>query len=166
MKINVLYTQEQKRTWWDDGEWINEPDEVEFEHAGYTCLIRRVAKRHGPDRVFGGHLCGYVILPSDHPLKESAYNEDFEVHGGITFNDDVSFISDTLTGWAIGFDCGHAWDIVPWMEKFCDTTQFFPRSELPEDMTQYRNIDFCISETKKLAEQLRDLDAKKDCKNE
>lgn len=66
-----------------------------WEHAGLRCAIVR-----GPL----GSLNGYCQLPEDHPY----YNADeleppIEVHGGITWHND---------NW-IGFDTGHAGDVVP-----------------------------------------------------
>lgn len=42
------------------GPWDDEPDHLEFRHAGFDCVIHRVPH--------GGHLCGYVGLPIGHPL--------------------------------------------------------------------------------------------------
>lgn len=53
---------------WPRGEWDSEPDRVDFEHAGFPCMILRVAH--------SGHLCGYVGVPAGHPLFGVSYNQE------------------------------------------------------------------------------------------
>lgn len=48
-----------------------------------------------------GHLCGYVYLPEATKVEDQL---DFQVHGGITYND----------GKKIGFDCAHFGDWMPY----------------------------------------------------
>lgn len=53
-------------------------------------------------------LCGYVVLPGDHPLNGEHYddiNSVVDVHKGLTFSDNY----DNNT-WVIGFDCNHYGD--------------------------------------------------------
>lgn len=66
-----------------------------------------------------GFRCGYVALPSDHPINsfhEEKYNyPDLDVHGGITFFNfnhlsEVFFGEDSCNDKWIGFDCGHGGD--------------------------------------------------------
>jgi len=47
--------------------WDEEPDQLDWEAHGYPCAIRR-----GP----GGHLCGYVGIPKEHPLYGVAYSQE------------------------------------------------------------------------------------------
>jgi hypothetical protein len=54
--------------------WETEPDSKEWVSSGYRCSIKRVKR--------SGHLCGYVTIPDSHPWF------------GLTFNDDVTPISD------------------------------------------------------------------------
>ena len=70
---------------------------------------------------------------------------DIHVHGGLTYaNDGVWEELDTLPDdwWWLGFDCGHAGDIIPSM----------PSMQFPDD--QYRNISYVIENCKSLAAQL------------
>ena len=100
------------------GEWVDEPDFTCFVVSGIQCVIRRVMYHPTPleIRVFGGHFCGYVEIPSYHPLykKSDDYFEgqDLECHGGITFNN-----IDMNECHLIGFDCAHSGDLVPSIEK-------------------------------------------------
>jgi hypothetical protein len=65
------------RTNWPPGPWDNEPDRIEFEHAGFPCLITRQAL---------GHLCGYVAVPPGHKAHGRDYDAlDVSVHGGLTY---------------------------------------------------------------------------------
>lgn len=78
------------RTWanrdkseWGDGPWLAEPDKAQWidEDTGLDCMVLR------------NHLgvwCGYVGVPTSHPLHGEHYNdapESFVVHGGLTFSD-------------------------------------------------------------------------------
>lgn len=74
--------------------------------VGYTGIIRITNL---------GTLCGYVVLPQDHPFFEKNLCNfadtslfELEVHGGVTFADYLDKDS-----YAIGFDCAHADDYTP-----------------------------------------------------
>lgn len=151
------YAPEQKIAWWGQGEWVAEPDEVNFDHADLQCKIIRMCVLDGPpeeDHHFGGYLNGYVKIPEGHPLygKDDMFSFDVDMHGGITHCGD-----DLFEGYWIGFDCAHSTDIVPSLEKLkeeyglnnemtrrCDC--IFPRN--------YKNIAFVMEECKSLAEQV------------
>lgn len=67
-----------------EGPWLGEADKVSWrdEASGYECIMLRDTR--------GGFLCGYVGIPSDHPLwgwDRGAVPADIgiEVHGGITY---------------------------------------------------------------------------------
>ncbi|WP_375382717.1 hypothetical protein [uncultured Sphingomonas sp.] len=67
-----------------DGPWLGEADKVAWRDAatGYECIILRDTRR--------GLLCGYVGVPSSHPLyrfEDDAIPADLgvEVHGGVTY---------------------------------------------------------------------------------
>lgn len=100
MSININW----KNT---DGPWKGEPDYKEWDAHGYTCYI----KRH-PSL---GHLCGYVVIPNDHPWHGQHYDSiDATAHGGLTY----AGVPDDEEGspnarYAIGFDCAHLGDLVP-----------------------------------------------------
>lgn len=86
-----------------------EGDRKLFTYKGYQCKIRR----HNALL----HLCGYVKLPESSPFYEKDYGTieemtdyDIPAHGGLTF---AGFDRDG--DYIIGFDCAHAWDIVPQM---------------------------------------------------
>lgn len=110
---------------WPPGIWQTEPDKVQWvdEATGLDCVIVRNGS---------GSLCGYVGVPSSHPLYKKEYNDegfpDLDVHGGVTYtsghripadgdySDYVSF--EPYEGfdpdlWIIGFDCSHAGDLSP-----------------------------------------------------
>lgn len=74
--------------------------------VGYTGIIRITCL---------DTLCGYVVLPPDHPyFEKSLYNTDdtsllkIDVYGWVSF---ANYL-DKYT-YAIGFDCAHADDYVP-----------------------------------------------------
>lgn len=137
------------RTGWKSGPWNSEPDRVEFEHHGFPCLIVRARL---------GALCGYVGVPPTHKLYEKNYSEaPVDIHGGLTYSDKcqgyichVPKPGETDERWWFGFDCAHAWDIIPGMSKYEDITP----SSLGES---YKDIEFVRSEVRDLAEQLEGL---------
>lgn len=57
-----------------------------------------------------GYLCGYVRADE---LRELGTEEEpicnLECHGGVTYSGTL----DTPDVWWIGFDCAHAWDLIP-----------------------------------------------------
>lgn len=149
------YTPEQKQEWFGEGEWITEPDHVHFTYKGYECVVKRVCLREPCEEffMFGGYLCGYVLIPVNHPYREKEYAEmTIDCHYGLTYAEDF---------W-IGFDCAHCGDYVPSVEKLKKEKKIlldpFP---LPEEFKEYaifnpvyRNIEFCIDECKSIVDQL------------
>jgi hypothetical protein len=129
---------------WSHGEWDNEPDRVDFIHAGFSCFILR---NHT------GNWCGYVGVPSTHSAYLKDYNDvDAHVHGGLTYANKCSGVichipepgmSDDV--WWLGFDTAHAGDFTPAIRR-----QF-------GDGGVYRNMAYTIDETKKLADQLKEM---------
>lgn len=128
--------------------WETEPDFFEFvdEDTGYKCFIQRHPELK--------HLCGYVELPEKHKLYgETNVDNEFllnlDVHGGVTYANTKrikryekhpNFFIDK---YVVGFDCGHAGDLVPGVKNF--------RKEV------YRNIEYVTNECKNLAKQLKEL---------
>src|SRR5690348_9897842 len=107
MNETHLYTSDEKIKWFGYGEWVEEPDLVEWEYNAINCKILRIVLPDG-SHIFGGHLCGYVQLPSGHPWEKlDPFDIPDEVHGGITFLQKIA------EEYWIGFDCGHSEDIVP-----------------------------------------------------
>ncbi len=129
-------------------EWLDEPNKDEFEHAGLKCLILRNREL--------GHLCGYVAVPKGNPCygkdgERMPYDDLFpiRVHGGLTFSREGNGDTWQKGFWWLGFDCAHAWDLVPYMP--------FETSILGTDAT-YRNFKYVRRETEDLAEQVATLE--------
>lgn len=130
------------RSSWPPGPWDGEPlDRLEFEHAGFPCLLNR-----GPQ----GAWCGYVAVPPGHPAAVTDYDSDIEVHvhGGLTYGGGPPGSGDPPVGkeplW-LGFDCNHSGDVAPRNIR----TDF--RNEM------YRTMEYAKRETESLAEQLREM---------
>jgi hypothetical protein len=120
-------------------EWFTEPATHDFFAEGYWCEI----KRH-PSL---GHLNGYIYLPDTHPDFGKSYDDvDVSVHGGLTYAD----------GGCFGFDCGHAGDLTPALEKM------WAMNELPSTGIQdtYRNMAFVEKHLRSLARQFKDREDK------
>jgi hypothetical protein len=117
--------------------------------TGYPILLNRSVL---------GAWCGYVALPSTHPWAGKRYNEISEgikVHGGLTYSDVCQGVMchETEDGgepvWWLGFDCAHAWDFVPEMQRdFLDIFRF------NADVT-YRTVGYALSQCLSLAQQLK-----------
>jgi hypothetical protein len=161
-KRKEVYDRPFKLKFFGNGEWIYEPDLVEFEYEELLCIVVRVVKREPFNKeevYFGGHLCGYIFLPEDHPLygKET---EDIEIdsYQGITYT------QKTREGWMIGFDCAHSGDLIPSMEHMRNPNPEIKKmreiytdpegyEKCPLFNPTYKNMDFCIKECKSLAKQ-------------
>lgn len=50
---------------WGPGPWQDEPDHVEFEHAGLPCILHR-------NKHVTGAWCGYAVVTPGHPLYKRA----------------------------------------------------------------------------------------------
>jgi len=141
------------KTDWPVGEWINEPDKVQYidENTSLDCLIVRTENL--------GHLCGYVGVPESNPHYEQDFDRPInncDVHGGLTFAGFCDPSEDESIGlchtgdvanekvWWLGFDCYHAGDKSPTRKQFYDFE--------PED--EYRNIGYVKAEIRNLAKQL------------
>ena len=63
---------------WARGPWDDEPDRVDFRHAGLPCL----AVRHQD----WGHWCGYVAVPKGHPAYGvDPFREDLGISADINY---------------------------------------------------------------------------------
>lgn len=137
-----------------DGPWADEPDKGQWvdEKTDLDCLIVR---NHM------GTLCGYVGVAEGHPAFAQGYDllPDLVVHGGVTFTGLCREDAEEGHGichipeegrpdkvWWVGFDCGHAWDVIPIMQKYSLT--------LDRD-SEYRDWDYVKSECELLAQQLK-----------
>lgn len=138
---------------WGDGPWQQEPDRVEFEHAGMPCVLHR-----GPT---AGAWCGYVAVPPGHPAHGKEYdNVPSEVHGGLTYAAKCfGCICHTPKPgepediWWFGFDCAHAGDACPAMNARLASH----RIDAIREWETYRDIAYVRAETEALAEQLASM---------
>lgn len=164
MKKIHKYTSDDKLNWFGYGEWIEEPDEVFFEYQGYESSIKRVLHFECNGHAFGGHLCGYLKIPKDHPWydKHTIFDFDCNVHGGITF----AKFNESNEYW-IGFDCAHSMDLIPTSMKNMKKIMHENMKEHLKGMNihienspifhhSYKNINFCMEEIKSLARQARE----------
>jgi len=141
---NMMLTPIYDKSRWGKGEWNQEPDRVDFIHAGFSCFILRNVM---------GNWCGYVGVPSNHSCYEKQCDDVLvEIHGGLTYAEKCSppICHIPKEGmpedvWWLGFDTAHSGDL-------------FPTSiiNLFNDVV-YRNQEYVINETKSLAEQLKKL---------
>ena len=168
MKAIAYHTKD--KTGWADGPWMHEPDKLQWadEETGLPCLIVRGGL---------GALCGYVGVPRSHPAYGKHYDDeallDIGVHGGLTFSDkcqhdgDQTDVSQSICHvvepgedddvWWVGFDCAHAFDLVPGMEARLRGTPW-PVSK--EDT--YRDVAYVKNEIRSLAKQLKEMDGARD----
>lgn len=137
------------------GPWQTEPDRVEFEHAGFPCLMVRNS--------LGFHWCGYVGVPPGHALHGMPYdklwddedpstkgaNDFVEVHGGLTYGEacagaicHVPKPGEPDDVWWLGFDCAHCHDYAPGMGEFRHFGAI------------YRDCAYVEAQVRRLAEQI------------
>lgn len=158
-----LFTSEEKIKWFGYGEWVEEPDEIVFMHAGYKCLVVRKIMPEADGTNFGGYFCGYVSIPKDHPWHRKSFDEiKCDCHGGITY----AGTGKSEEFW-IGFDCGHSRDLIPSMEHNRKTIPELIKIQqesaelmksLPDSVHHlftptYKNCKYAIEECKSIAEQ-------------
>lgn len=79
-----------------------------------------------------GALCGYAAVEPGHPLHGKDYEAVYELHPEIVIHGDLNFAAECHVGqgghvchvpepgrsgdvWWFGFDCSHAWDLLPGM---------------------------------------------------
>lgn len=167
IKEEHIHTSDYKLKYLGYGEWVEEPDDIQFNYKGFHCKISRILKREYPNNCvyFGGHLCGYVNIPQDHTMYGKKYDDiNIDCHGGLTFSE---FKKEDNTYW-IGFDCAHLGDYVPSMGLFKNTHpiikafgEAFPIPEEYKDLSifnpVYRNVNFCINECKSIVDQLIEM---------
>lgn len=157
-------TTEQKLHWWGYGEWGEEPDVASFEYKGYKCHVQRIIYQEDDENgtLTGGHFCGYVAIPMEHPyaMEDEIFHQG-NVHGGITFSEGND------EDWVIGFDCAHASDVIPSMPVQEDyLTRYFPEiaqnHQFERSMNKieklqkrtYKNLQFCVNECIKLVDEV------------
>lgn len=163
------FTSEEKMNWWGYGEWLGEPDEVDFTYNAINCKILRIAIKEPysvEEHIFGGHLCGYVQIPKDNILYLDTYEDmDIDCHGGLTYGEIID------KKYWIGFDCAHSTDFVPSTEQLCKNNlkgkkihdsfkEFYNKIGVKDCLLfnpTYKNINFCINECKSIVDQIIDL---------
>ena len=146
------------KTHWVEKHWQS--------REGYDCVVLANG--------IMGHRCGYVGIPSSHPLfclgYQAVYDKGIElsVHGGLTYSS-LSSASDypvpkddSERRWWFGFDCCHAGDSPdPAILKKSDTAEAMVARLFtfkgPED--RVRTLEFCIKECESLSQQLEALEA-------
>lgn len=134
------------------GPWDEEPDKIQWvdQATELDCLMVR---QH-----FGA-WCGYVGVPRRHRFHGLPYEMiDLDVHGGLTFADrcapgepvdgicHIAWEGREPEPWWFGFDCGHAWDIMPGLH--------IPALHLQQAGAQYRDMPWVMGEVERLAAQL------------
>ena len=148
-----------------EGPWLDEPDKIQWydQATQMACLIVRNPV---------GVLCGYVGVEPSHPWHGVAYNECIkpgacdcesvcdhrpgsilQVHGGINYStpcqEDGEVCHVPTAGrehniWWFGFDCGHAWDLIP---------RYIAKGWYFKDV-QYRDVEYVKNQCADLAYQL------------
>lgn len=101
------------RTGWPAGPWLEEPDRIEFWHAGRPCLMQRNEL---------GAWCGYAGVGPGHPWHGLGCDEvDVTAHGGLSWaavGEDLvrhqTGSGSARTWWWFGFDCARGFDLVPY----------------------------------------------------
>lgn len=140
------------------GAWNDEPNRINWQHAGLDCMMVRHARSL--------HWCGYVGLKPGHPCFGKSYDSvqggwtdtaaivpDLRVHGGLTYADKcggpVCHITDDPNDetWWLGFDCAHAGDVSP-MHLQYDFRIGDPMGDT------YKDVYYVTQWTERLAEQL------------
>ncbi len=129
---------------WGNGPWQSEPDHANFEHAGLPCMIHRGR---------AGAWCGYVAVDENHPAFGIHYSEIYvDIHGGLSYSDHcqgelchVPKPGQPDNVWWLGFDCLHSGDVAPAYNSFAPSSSVYD---------SYKDLEFIVSETKQLAEQL------------
>jgi len=132
---------------WGAGPWQTEPDRVEWTHADLPCLAVR---NH-----FGA-WCGYAAVPPGHPLHGKHYDAvDVDAHGGLTYAGacsghicHVPKPGEPDDVWWFGFDCAHAFDVMPGMDAYWRGC-----GRLPIDGPEctYKTLAYVQAETNQLA---------------
>jgi hypothetical protein len=138
------------------GPWVGEPDRLEWRYRGLPCLMVR--------NVEMGNWCGYVAVPPSHPWHGKHRDEpdalDVEVHWGLSYADacgghvcHVPQPGEPDDVWWLGFDCAHAYDVMPFIAKRMGTAYaHIEVAGLPT--VRYRDVAYVRAECEKLADQV------------
>jgi hypothetical protein len=143
---------------WAPGPWDNEPNRIEFESHGFPVIMRRHPRM--------GNWCGYVAVPPGHPCHGLRHNNlpDLSAHGGVNYAEpctgDICHVpkeGEPADVWWLGFDCGHCFDMTPWMEAQKKKMDFASDDPDAPWCDVYRDADYVRSECENLAAQLEQL---------
>lgn len=129
-------------------EWLNEPNEVEFEYKGFKCAILRVNGL--------GHLCGYVRLDDSPVGYKTIDTDEIHCHGGITFDGQLQ----EREGYWIGFDNAHFMDLVPSMHNLISIKRETVSPLFKDFKPIYRNVQFVTEELHGIVDQIIGLNNK------
>jgi hypothetical protein len=139
---------------WGPGPWQDEPDRVEWEHAGHPCLMLR--------NPVWGNWCGYAAVPPGHPwhgVEALDLEPSPRVHRGLNFasacNGEVCHVPKPgapADVWWLGFDCCHGADFSPGMEASLARNARMTSVGLGQT---YRTLDYVRAHVEALAEQAR-----------
>lgn len=151
-----LITKEQKLELYIPGEWIDEPDFVEFYYRNYKCFILRNKKL--------GFLCGYIVIKKNHPwFGKDDQDIECKVYNGLTYSSQLEKDPVVGSGFFIGFDCGDFYDFIPAID-FSNEFKLRTLNEIGElsgsDIITYKNIDFVKKELKNLVDQAIETNSK------
>jgi hypothetical protein len=159
---------------WGDGPWMTEPDRVQWEHAGYACLIVRHPNH--------GYLCAYVGIDRAHPFYgKNPLKENLPVDANLNYGACCNGLICHVPApgmpadvWWLGMDFAHAFDLAPALRAReramaariprlaeLEKRQQELESEAPFLREIYRTVAYATAQTEALAEQLRALEAQK-----
>lgn len=123
---------------WARGPWDDEPDRLDFRHAGLPCL----AVRHQE----WGHWCGYVAVPKGHPAYGvHPCDQGLGLSGNLNYGAKCSppichvpAPGESDDVWWLGMDFGHCWDLCPGRDAFLSARLgLHPKmAELPPKMAE------------------------------
>lgn len=138
------------RTGWPKGPWDEEPDRIEWRHLGFACLMVRSDV---------GVWCGYLGVPPGHPWHGDPDPEGACAHGGVNYASacagrvcHVAQPGEPADVWWLGFDCGHAFDLIPSISAHPGLRT----AELAKKMGwQYRDVAYVTEQVNRLAEQAK-----------
>lgn len=152
------YTDVRDRTRWPEGPWTAEPEDKVVWVDPETDLDCMAVRNQL------GAWCGYVGVAPGHRLHGADYEAAHDaaavdVHGGLTFADrcapsgkgpqeGICHIEQDGRPdpvWWFGFDCAHAWDVVPGLETLGVGS---------DAGGAYRDLGFVVAECETLARQL------------
>lgn len=173
---------------WGPGPWDDEPDQLLWKdqrtglqcqamrnpHMGFFCGYVGVPPGHtlfgwdydddiriDPKLLQNNTIDGVSIISLFFYSKKEYDNNTapvdlvLQVHGGVTYSAEEDGL------WWFGFDCGHAFDLSPWLRMFWRRKHAFGL-EHTEPLETYRDINFVKQQCADLAFQLKQLEAAKE----